>query len=172
VGPMNDLDWTTTREVNVSEFVVERSSDGVQYMAIGNRPAQQTYSGNNDYSFIDSLPAATSYYRLKMTNLDGTFSYSPVKVVGSAVAVSVSISCYPNPVVNSVNIRIDDPKATTYRYSIVTVDGNTLQTGMIETGGPGQQTSLNLTSAPRGILILRVQAADNGKTAVFKLFRQ
>jgi hypothetical protein len=172
VGPMNDLDWTTTREVNVSEFVVERSYDGVQYMAIGNRPAQQTYSGNNDYSFIDSLPAATSYYRLKMTNLDGTFSYSPVKVVSSAVAVSVSISCYPNPVVNSVNIRIDDPKATTYRYSIVTVDGNTLQTGMIETGGPGQQTSLNLTSAPRGILILRVQGADNGKTAVFKLFRQ
>ncbi len=169
-GTTNDLSWTTTREVNVSNFIVERSSDGVQFQPIGNRAAQQGYSGNNDYSFTDSLPAATSYYRLKMSNLDGTFSYSPVKEVSSVVAVS--ISCYPNPVVNSVNIRIDDPKAAVYRYSVITVDGNTLQAGMIETGGPGQQTSLNLAAAPRGILILRVQGADNSIAGTFKLFKQ
>lgn len=169
-GATNDLSWTTTREINVSDFIVERSSDGVQFQSIGNRAAQQGYSGNNDYSFTDSLPAATSYYRLKMSNPDGTFGYSPVKEVSSVVAVS--ISCYPNPVVNSVNIRIDDPKAAVYRYSVVTVDGNTLQAGMIETSGPGQQTNLNLAAAPRGILVLRVQGADNRTAGVFKIFKQ
>jgi hypothetical protein len=167
---MNDLDWTTTREVNVSEFVVERSSDGVQYEAIGNRPAQQTYSGNNDYSFIDSLPAPTSFYRLRMIDMDGSYSYSAIKEVSHAAAIS--ITCYPNPVINLVNIRIDDPNISSYRYSVITVDGRTLQPGMIESGGAGQQTSINLAAAPKGILIMRVQGADNGATAVFKLFRQ
>jgi hypothetical protein len=169
-GPMNDLDWTTTREVNVSEFVVERSSDGVQYQAIGNRPAQETNSGNNDYSFTDSLPAPTSFYRLRMIDMDGSYSYSPIKEVNHAAAIS--ISCYPNPVIDLVNIRIDDPNISSYRYSVITVDGRTLRTGMIEGGGAGQQTSINLASAPKGILIMRVQGADNGTTAVFKLFRQ
>jgi hypothetical protein len=169
-GSTNDLAWTTTREINVSDFVIERSSDGVQYRSIGDRAAQQGFLDNNDYSFTDSLPAATSYYRLKMSNLDGTFSYSPVREVNSAVAVS--ISCYPNPVVNSVNIRIDDPKPATYRYSVVTTDGRTLQAGVIEAGGAGQQTSLNLATAPRGILILRVQDADNSRAETFKLFKQ
>jgi hypothetical protein len=169
-GSTNDLTWTTTQEVNVSNFIVERSSDGVQFQSIGNRAAQQGYSGNNDYSFTDSLPAPTSFYRLKMTDLDGTFSYSPVREVNSAVAVS--ISCYPNPVVNSVNIRIDDPKPAVYRYSVVTTDGRILQAGVIEAGGAGQQISLNLTTAPRGILILRVQDADNSTAGTFKLFKQ
>jgi hypothetical protein len=169
-GSMNDLDWTTTREVNVNEFVVERSSDGVQYKAIGNRPAQQTYSGNNYYDFTDSLPAPTSFYRLRMIDMDGSFSYSPVKEVNRASAIS--ITCYPNPVIDLVNIRIDDPNISSYRYSVITVDGRTLRTGMIEGGGAGQQTSVNLAAAPKGILIMQVQGADNGKTAVFKLLKQ
>jgi Secretion system C-terminal sorting domain len=170
VGPINDLDWTTTREVNVSEFVVERSSDGVQFKAIGNRPAQQIYSGNNDYSFIDSLPAPTSFYRLRMIDIDGSFSYSAIKEVNHASAIS--ITCYPNPVINQVNVRIDDPNISSYRYSVITVDGRTLRTGMIEGGGAGQQTSINVAEAPKGILIMRVQGADNGTTAVFKLLKQ
>jgi hypothetical protein len=169
-GSVNALTWTTTREVGVSDFVVERSSDGVQFRSIGDRVAQQGFSDDNDYSFTDSLPTPTSFYRLKMTDLDGTFSYSPVKEVNSAVAVSVS--CYPNPVVNSVNIRIDDPKPAVYRYSVVTTDGRILQAGVIEAGGAGQQTSLNLTAAPRGMLILRVQDADNSTAGVFKIFKQ
>jgi hypothetical protein len=33
---------------------------------------------------------------------------------------------------------------------------------------PGQQTSLNLTAAPRGILIFRVQSADNSTAGYLK----
>ncbi len=169
-GSSNALDWTTTREVNLSEFVVERSSDGVEYKAIGNRGAQQTYSGNNYYSFTDSLPASTSFYRLRMIDMDGSYSYSAIKAVNHGAAIS--ISCYPNPVINLVNIRIDDPNFSSYRYSVITADGRTLQTGMIEGGGAGQQTSINVAAAPKGMLIMRVQGADNGATAVFKLLKQ
>ena len=38
--------------------------------------------------------------------------------------------------------------------------------------GAGQQTSINVAAGPKGILIMRVQGADNGTTAVFKLLKQ
>lgn len=174
-GAYNELSWATTREFEVSEFVIERSSDGVQFESIGTRSAQEGYSGDNDYTYVDRLPAPASFYRLRMTELDGSFTYSDVREVNGPAVVSaaaLSVSCYPNPVINSVTIRVRASAPTSYRYSLVTVDGQMLQTGMIEAGGADQQTSLNLAATPRGFLLLRVQSADNSVAQTFKLLRQ
>lgn len=173
-GAGNDLLWTTAREVNTREFIIERSADGVKYESIGTLPAQQNYSGNTSYRFTDNAPSSVNFYRLKMVDIDGNFSYSPVRELSSApiAGSAVSISCYPNPVVDYVNIRIDHSTALPYYYSVVTLDGKILQSGMIREGSVEQQAILNLSAAPKGIILIRVQEMGNAAAQTFKILKQ
>ena len=77
------LEWTTGREDNFSLFVIERSSDGQSFFAVGQVASTGSYS---QYEFVDTSPLdmqtdRTFYYRLRMVNRDGTFGYSDVQQV-------------------------------------------------------------------------------------------
>jgi hypothetical protein len=77
------LEWSTGEETNLRSFVVERSSDGQSYMAVGQVAARGSYS---QYEFTDSSPLdadrdVTFFYRLKLVDRDGSFRYSEVRQV-------------------------------------------------------------------------------------------
>jgi len=170
-GNENNLRWTTTHEIHLRDFAVERSSDGLSYATIGTITAIQGYTATNDYNFTDNNPAITCFYRLRMTDLDGTFSYSSVKKVNGA-ATAVSIDCYPNPTIDYVNVRISNTTVATYAYTVATLDGKVMRSGIIAVSGAGQQTSLNLTAAAKGILILRVQDTRSNTMETFKILKK
>jgi hypothetical protein len=95
------LNWATTREINSSHFVIEKSIDGTNYTAIG-----QVSSGavNGQYSFTDvTALSKLNYYRLKLVDADGKSNYSKVVLVrndGSNVLVKMT----PNPVKSALNV--------------------------------------------------------------------
>lgn len=73
------LHWKTANEINIKEFSVERSLTGGQFQEIARVTANAAF--NNNYTFIDSganaLASFKVYYRLKQTDRDGSFTYSP-----------------------------------------------------------------------------------------------
>jgi len=85
------LDWATASEINSSHFDVQRSVNGIDFETVGTQNAKGFSSIKVDYSFLDEQPeAGTSYYRLKQTDLDGTYEYSKMvtaKRVGPKSAV-------------------------------------------------------------------------------------
>ena len=94
------LQWKTENEVNTLRFIVERSSDGNNYLPIGEVPALNT-GGINSYSLTDVQPFADfNFYRLKLLDRDGAFKYSPVRKIDFSVNTD-DITVYPNPVVQS-----------------------------------------------------------------------
>ena len=141
----NKLSWATAHENSVRDFTIERSVDGINYTSIG-----VVAAGGSDYQFVDASPAVVSYYRLKMTDIDGSFNYSSVKKVGSASAQAVTVTCYPNPVVDYVNIKVNSLKNVP--YMVTTLDGKVMQSGIIS----GGQASLNVAGAPTGMMVVRV----------------
>jgi hypothetical protein len=77
----SQLEWTTGMEDNFRSFIIERSSDGNSFVAVGQVAAKGSYS---QYTFSDDSPLDLDlnrifYYRLKMINRDGTFVYSEVR---------------------------------------------------------------------------------------------
>ena len=90
------LKWQSAEEKNTAYFEVERSADGKNFALVLTKKAQGNSSSLVSYNAIDSNPiSGTSYYRLKMVNLDGTFEYSSMVSVSSEGAVQVR--AYPNP---------------------------------------------------------------------------
>jgi alpha-tubulin suppressor-like RCC1 family protein len=94
------LAWATATEKHSQAFEVERSTDGERFAAIGTVAAAGTSSAPRSYELLDGqLPttAATRYYRLRQVDLDGTFSYSPVRTVAFKQSLSASVTLFPNP---------------------------------------------------------------------------
>jgi Secretion system C-terminal sorting domain len=164
-GNANKLSWTAAQEEELLDYTVERSTDGAQFTAAGTIAPRQDHT----YTFTDNTPAATSYYRLKLTSIDGTSTYSGVKKV--SLSASVSVTCYPNPVVDYANIRFNHAATGSYRYTVLQSDGHTLQSGVFELGNADQQISLNLSTAPKGILFIRVQG-DDAVASTFEVLRK
>jgi hypothetical protein len=96
------LTWHTASEKNSAHFDVERSTDGTTFSKLDAVAAQGTSNLAHSYAFRDAklpLSASTLYYRLRQVDLDGTFAFSPVRMVGLAGAGTSTgtLALYPNP---------------------------------------------------------------------------
>jgi hypothetical protein len=102
------LQWTTTEEVNASNFEIQRSRDARHFEAIGSVAARGESKAVVDYYFTDSAAGPGShYYRLKQIDLDNTYSFSRTIVVrfdGQA-----RIALYPNPTADILRIEANSP---------------------------------------------------------------
>ncbi|OAQ38321.1 hypothetical protein A5893_16165 [Pedobacter psychrophilus] len=99
-----ELSWKTTNEVNTNRAEVERAANSADFIKIG-EVATNNISGVHFYSFTDVSPlAGNNYYRLKMIDNDGAFTYSPIKTLSA----DVSLMIYPNPVTTQLNISLSN----------------------------------------------------------------
>jgi len=91
------LNWSSTREINTQSFIIERSANAINFLEIGTVKAINK-SGNKNYLFIDENPkTGINYYRLKMMDLNGDFTYSPTRAVSFNDDFEIVISVFPNP---------------------------------------------------------------------------
>lgn len=94
-GQFVQLDWRTMTEENNDFFSIERSSKGVEWEKIGHVNGQGNSIKMVDYSFFDKNPfVGDNYYRLKQQDINGTFTYSQIKVV---TFTKGTIEISPNP---------------------------------------------------------------------------
>lgn len=98
------LQWQTSNEINTSHFEIERSNDGVTFEKIGITNALQN-SGTPDYHFTDNAPVkGINYYRLRLVDRDGRYTYSPVvKVIFNNDGAGLVV--YPNPAGNTITMK-------------------------------------------------------------------
>ncbi|MFM8432154.1 MAG: hypothetical protein ACKOA1_05090 [Bacteroidota bacterium] len=94
--PNVDLEWSTATELNNDYFTLERSMNNAEWSVVGNVRGAGNSTTTVEYSFVDQQPlSGISYYRLKQTDFDGTFTYSdPVAVNISRTVKNTLVSVY------------------------------------------------------------------------------
>ena len=106
------LNWYTFSENNSSHFEVEKSVNSIGFSAIGNVKAKGNSAVKSDYTFTDAEPATgLNYYRIKEVDIDGKFTYSEIVKLWFDKATG-SLSIYPNPATNIVNIKYESNRET------------------------------------------------------------
>ncbi|MEM6771382.1 MAG: T9SS type A sorting domain-containing protein, partial [Bacteroidota bacterium] len=91
----NLLSWITTNAEDFSHFEVQRSPNGRGPWSVLAEPVLQA-SGVHEY--VDEFPLTTAYYRLKLIDLDGTFTYSEVVYLEQFSGANAgAMKVYPNP---------------------------------------------------------------------------
>jgi hypothetical protein len=157
------LSWLTAREVNLQGYEVERSGDGKTYEKIGSVKPTGSASSTEKYAFTDDVPlSGTNYYRLKMVNTEGSFTYSAVRSVLVSDGKTDKVSVSPNPAKDRVVVKLNALEAKNVTLTLVDVAGKTVLTDnkSLETGF--NEFSLNVAKLPQGLYFLKV--AD-GKTS-------
>ncbi len=92
------LDWQTLSETDNDYFTLERSKDGQAFLPIARLEGAGSHQGLLSYTYLDEQPlSGRSYYRLRQTDFDGTFSLSPVRMIDRNQEALRSFRAFPNP---------------------------------------------------------------------------
>lgn len=100
------LNWNTFNEINTEVFIVEQSLDATHFFPITSVNVSGLTNANT-YSITISQPEGLAYYRLKMIEIDGSFSYSPIISCRNTCNLNEYLFVYPNPVSTYENININ-----------------------------------------------------------------
>lgn len=129
-GNVVELTWQTATEKNSSYFEVQRKSDKDSWTTIGKVSAAGTTTEKAKYSFTEKdVKGAVAYYRLKMVDLDGSYSYS--KEVEAKVDLPLNFELsqnYPNPFNPSTTIKYAVPVDSKVRLEIYSMLGELVTT--------------------------------------------
>jgi hypothetical protein len=143
-------------------FEIERTVDGKSFEKIGEVKAAGNSSRIINYIFEDKAVApivsfGRAYYRLKMVDKDGSFEYSPVRVVDFSKEVGEEISVYPNPFKDQLNIGFTKADNALIQVEIVDLFGKVCFKG--ELTQLASQTSIQLPALNKlstGIYVIKV----------------
>lgn len=92
------IEWSNDTESDMSTYVIERSSNGIDFTAIGQTSPRSNQFDRVSYSYSDATPlSGTNFYRIKAIELSGKNVYTKSLRVDIGRSPK-GISLYPNPV--------------------------------------------------------------------------
>lgn len=154
VNAINELTWQTTGESNTKQFIIERKPNNGIFTAIARVPAKGR--GNAHYAFNDdNAPAGTAYYRLKMEDTDGRFTFSSIVTLSIDQAHAVS-KAYPNPVNDKVFIDIHDNKLLHTQARLMDIHGKIISVFSIN----AYKQPVNLAGQPAGAYLILLKSGE------------
>jgi len=154
------LNWTIANEVNVSNYELQRSDDGVNFYSIS---SQAPYNRNSTefYGYNDSkILNGTAFYRLKINNLGAQVNYSNIITV-SENDNSRSLYVISNPVDASIDLYASASAKGLYNYSITNTGGQVMQSGILDIKNAGAYSIYLKPFIAAGAYILVVQNETN-----------
>ncbi|PHN04767.1 hypothetical protein CRP01_19845 [Flavilitoribacter nigricans DSM 23189 = NBRC 102662] len=155
-GQQVNLRWETATELNNDFFAIEHAGDGVHFKELERVPGFGTSQESHRYQFTDLHPVSgNNYYRLRQTDLDGTFTYSEIRVA-SISASSQTARLYPNPVGDYLEINWTESIDTTLPYSLIDQWGREVQSGILSLQSGRARLEDLEGSLPAGIYFMRV----------------
>ena len=166
------LNWSTLSELNVSGFMIERSTDSIIFKQIGFVNSKGNSSTTTSYVFTDNFaqPNVKFYYRLRQVNKDNGQVFSTIKnatIIQSAKNIVISLS--PNPAQDYINLFVSG----TSNLANVEVINSTGQKIILKTlvnafDGPYK---ISLGYIAKGIYTVVVQLAEGTYTKQFVVNR-
>lgn len=158
-----NVQWETSKEIQADRFVIEVSGNNNDYREVASVQAKGHSSSLNSYEYrVNGLTNGTWYFRLRMIDRDGTFSYSSIQVIKieSGKATQQMLKAFPNPAIQATTIQ-HASAAKNDVLQIVNMQGNIVASFTPATGS--QSTTLNL-SLPNGAYLVRYVGQDGMQT--------
>jgi hypothetical protein len=150
------LQWATASEVNVSHFEIEKSTNGRSFTNLENVNARGT--AQNNYGSLDNNPfRGKNYYRLKMVDVDGQFTYSSVVLIDFAGSKLVSL--FPNPANDFIKIYSDE---VVQHIQIIDMSGRDVKQFL-----PSADNRYKIEDLQKGVYFIKLKPGTGIKTIKF-----
>lgn len=167
-----NVTWQTYSERNSDYFVIERSADRKHFEDIGQVESAYFSDQKLSYNFVDFAPLeGISYYRLRMVDVDGTHTYSPIEVVKQTLTKAQIIAqLYPNPTQTGRFAVHYVGESPIMKVQIQNAQGKEI--AISETAATyGQDTEFSLNGQAKGVYFVVLHFED-GHTQMQKILYQ
>jgi hypothetical protein len=149
------IEWHTASELNNDYFLVERSSDGIQFETINQVNGAGDSSGLLKYSIVDTnAPYGIVYYDIKQIDFDGAFEYSEIRIIDNTELSQIKV--YPNAITDIVTVDLpvfDDGTAT---ITVLDAHARALLSAQYSVGAGNNHINCDLSSLMPGMYFLKV----------------
>jgi len=160
-GSTNVLNWQVTDETNIDHYVIERSTDGINFSLLANMNA-----GNISYNYNDITTGnvTTYHYRLKIVANNGSFTYSQVIQLSRAPATWY-VKINTNPFIQKIKLTIGSVKNENISIILTDESGRLMfkQTNALITGENIIELNNSLKLA-NGIYTMRIYSTQQTQT--------
>lgn len=165
------LNWVTSKEVDVDHFVIERSTNNANFSpitthtAVGHSQIQQNYS-IKDYAV---LPNVNYYYRVKIMNTDGSIDYTHSLVTALTKEGNIqTIDLFPNPI-STGNATLEISSTLDKESSIIVYDaiGQRITSREINVQKGLNIYTLKTQNWPSGIYHVHINSAESSTVKEF-----
>lgn len=158
-----NLLWKTETESGISNFVIERSTNGTNFENINSVEATGKESGDA-YNYTDDWSYdGTLYYRLKIMYDDNTSEFGPVARIDIKKVKTDAFTLYPSPATNEITVRfskMEDGDILIYDYT----GKNVFQTQM---NGNESSKTIDVSNFQKGAYFIIYQGANGATTERF-----
>ncbi len=151
------LNWQTAQELNISHFIIEKSIDGTTFSFLQKVIAVGNSSSTQNYSAIDAQPFyGTNFYRAKMVDLDGRFTYSDIAAIKFDYTGN-EIALFPNPVKDVLQLQIPADKKESCSIEIQDMLGKIVKQKSVQLNNSLFATAINVAGMKAGVYLLVIK---------------
>lgn len=146
------LQWKTINEFDIKHFTVLRSTNGIDFENVGTVNAINNPRLENTYQFKDANNNKTVYYKLLITEKDGSSKHSWIVSLSNQ---SEEVKIYPVPVKSSLTIEINQTNSSQTNIQLFDLSGKLLyqQNYSLVTGA--NKIVLQIAHLPQGTYLLK-----------------
>jgi len=150
------LDWLTLSEINNSHFVIQRASDGQDFVDIGRVEGTGTTNTSTAYQFTDNSPLnGENFYRIKQIDFDGSVDLSKLVVVSFKNNDGVKLNSFPNPANETLHVTINGEHTMQMAY-VYNMQGKIVKTIKLSLTNT-HQFDINISDLEDGLYFLKMQ---------------
>ncbi len=155
------LTWQTATETGFDRFEIERSIDGNNWAKL----ATKTSKGSTaTYDVLDEKPVnGTNYYRLKMIDKDGKYSYSKIVNIKWNKGTGKLWTLYPNPVKDKIFLSGNENTGGDVMSRIMDVSGKVV----ITTSVKNLRNGLPISSLSNGSYFIEIAGMPSRESLYF-----
>jgi hypothetical protein len=154
------LNWATASEQNSHWFVIEKSSDRRNFVAVDSVPAAGNSESRKSYQWQDPRKTeAVCFFRIRLVNRDKSHSYSQIITLKGTTA-EMALSAYPNPAHEILTLQ--HPAGSNGQIQLTDMSGRLLIRQQVVAGS--RSTSLSIQRLPKGLYQIAFQSDEGSRS--------
>ena len=170
---VNYIQWITSSEKNADAYILESSSDGMNFEKVSQVQAIKNSSISQQlYQTYDSHPyKELTYYRLRQVKLGGISDLSHIISVLGPDFYETIHNLYPNPTNSDLNFDFYSKANNSLKIELLGYAGDVIYETkyVLEEGNNAFVVPMNMLS--NGVYILKVVSEKSGKTTHHKIIK-
>jgi hypothetical protein len=141
------LAWNTVNELNIHHYEVEKSTNAQQFTAIAKVMSTSTNNTNQYEAFDANVETGTLYYRLKITEKDGSFNYSKIVSINIGKSGINNFTIFPNPVKgNTIGLQLNNVEKGKYAVKLINSAGQVIYQSILQHNGSSASDQIILSN--------------------------